>query len=105
MTNDQKLQDYETKLELIKRHLDINHEYLTPIGFENELEKFVEKIDNAKKVEEKNNDLFNEICDLEAEIDDLEDEIKYLKNKLKEINLDILEFFKIHPIAEHSIKL
>lgn len=73
MTNEQKLQDYETKLELIKRHLDINHEYLTPIGFENELEKFVEK----------NNDLFNEICDLEGEIDDLEDKIEYLEKKLK----------------------
>jgi len=28
-----------------------------------------------------------------------------LKNKLKEIDLDILEFFKILGIVEHSIKL
>ena len=83
MTNEQKLQDYETKLELIKRHLDINYEYLTLIGFENELEKFVEKIDNAKNLEEKNNDLFNEVIDLEDEIDDLEDKIEYLEKKLK----------------------
>ena len=83
MTNEQKLQNYEAKLELINRHLDINHEHLTLIGFINELEKLVEKIDNAKNVEEKNNDLFNEICDLEGKIDDLEDEIKYLEKKLK----------------------
>ena len=89
MTNEQKLQNYEAKLELINRHLDINHEHLTLIGFINELEKLVEKIDNAKNVEEKNNDLFNEICDLEGKIDDLEDEICDLKGKIDDLEDEI----------------
>lgn len=78
-TIEQKLQDYEAKLELVKRHLDINYEYLTDIGFENELVKFVEEIDDAESVEQKINDLSNEVNDLEDQIDDLKDQIKDLK--------------------------
>lgn len=94
MTNDQKLQDYEAKLELIKRHLDINHEYLTPIGFENELEKFVEKIDNAESVEQKINDLSNEVDDLEDQIDDLEDQIIDLEKENYQLEEKIEELTK-----------
>lgn len=79
MTNKQKLQDYEAKLELVKRHLDINYEYLTDIAFENELVKFVEKIDDAESTEQKIDDLSNEVNDLEDQIDDLKDQIKNLK--------------------------
>jgi len=78
-TIEQKLQDYEAKLELVKRHLDINYEYLTDIAFENELVKFVEKIDDAESTEQKIDDLSNEVNDLEDQIDDLKDQIKNLK--------------------------
>ena len=60
MTNKQKM------LELVKKHLDINYEYLTPFGFEVKLEKIVETI-----------------YDLSYKVYVLEDEIKDLKKNLK----------------------
>ena len=78
MTNEQKLQDYEAKLELVKKHLDINYEYLTPIGFEVELEKIVEKIDDLSyKV--------NVLEDQQDQVDELEDQVSDLKNEIKDL--------------------
>lgn len=83
MTNEQKLQDYEAKLELINRHLDINYKYLTLLGFEVELEKIVEKIDDlsyeVNVLKDQVNMLEDEASDLENQIDDLKDQIKNLK--------------------------
>ena len=84
-TIDQKLQDYEAKLELVKRHLDINYEYLTDIAFENELVKFVEKIDDAENTKQKIDNLGNEVNDLEDQIDDLEDQIDDLEDQIDDL--------------------
>ena len=87
MTNKQKLQDYEAKLELVKKHLDINYEYLTPLGFEVELEKIVEKIDDlsyeVNVLKDQVNMLEDEASDLENYVSDLKNEIKDLKEKLE----------------------
>ena len=89
MTNEQKLQDYEAKLELVKKHLDVNYEYLTPLGFEVELEKIVEKIDDlsyeVNVLKDQVNMLEDEASDLENYVSDLKNEIKDLK-KRKKIN-------------------
>ena len=81
MTNEEKLQDYEAKLELVKRHLDIDYKYLNLIGFEIELEKFIKIIDDAERIKQNISDLEDEISDLEDEIKDLKKELKELKNK------------------------
>ena len=83
MTNEQKLQDYEAKLELINRHLDINYEYLTPFGFEVELEKIVEKIDDLSYEVNVLKDQQDQVDELEDQVSDLKNEIKDLKKKLK----------------------
>lgn len=85
MTDEQKLQDYEAKLELVKRHLDIDYKYSTLISFENELEKFIEIIDNAERTEQEIYDLNNNKRELNDEISDLEDEVSDLKKELKEL--------------------
>lgn len=86
-TIEQKLQDYEVKLELVKKHLDINYEYLTPLGFEVELEKIVEKIDDlsyeVNVLKDQVNMLEDEASDLENHVSDLKYEIKDLKEKLE----------------------
>ena len=69
MTNEQKLQYYQKMLELVKKHLDINYEYLTPFGFEVELEKIVEKIDNVDVLKDQINDLKYEIKDLKEKLE------------------------------------
>ena len=87
MSNEQKLQDYEAKLELVKKHLDVNYEYLTPLGFEVELEKIVEKIDDlsyeVNVLKDQVNMLEDEASDLENYVSDLKNEIKDLKEKLE----------------------
>ena len=87
MTNEQKLQDYEAKLELVKKHLDVNYEYLTPLGFEVELEKIVKKIDDlsyeVNVLKDQVNMLEDEASDLENYVSDLKNEIKDLKEKLE----------------------
>jgi len=93
-TIDQKLQDYEAKLELVKRHLDINYEYLTDIAFENELVKFVEKIDDAENTKQKIDNLGNEVNDLEDQIDDLEDQIDDLEKENQQLKEKIDELTK-----------
>lgn len=87
MTNEQKLQDYEAKLELVKIHLDIDYKYSTLISFENELEKFIEIIDNAERIKQENDDLTYDKRELVDEVNDLEDKIKDLKKELKNKNL------------------
>ena len=93
-TIEQKLQDYEAKLELINRHLDINYEYFTNIGFENELVKFVEKIDDAESAKQKIDKLSNEVNDLEDQIDDLEDHIDDLEKENQQLKEKIDELTK-----------
>lgn len=87
MTNEQKLQDYQEMLELVKKHLDINYEYLTPIGFQVELEKIVEKIDDlsyqVNVLKDQVNMLEDEASNLENYVSDLKYEIKDLKEKLE----------------------
>lgn len=87
MTNKQKMQDYEAKLELINKHLDINYKYLTPLGFEVELEKIVKKIDDlsyeVNVLKDQVNMLEDEASDLENHVSDLKNEIKDLKEKLE----------------------
>ena len=85
MTNEEKLQDYEAKLELVKRHLEVDYKYLNLIGFEIELK---DMIDYAKRIWRDNDGLHSdkrklkdEVSDLECEIKDLKKEIKELKNK------------------------
>lgn len=86
-TIEQKLQDYEVKLELVKIHLDINYEYLTLIGFQVELEKIVEKIDDlsyqVNVLKDQVNMLEDEASNLENYVSDLKYEIKDLKEKLE----------------------
>lgn len=81
MTNEEKLQDYEAKLELVKRHLEVDYKYSTLIGFQIELEKFIKIIDNAERIEKDIRDLRDEVSDLEDEVSDLKKELKELKNK------------------------
>ena len=87
MTYEQKLQDYEAKLELVKKHLDINYEYLTPLGFKVELEKIVKKIDDlnykVNVLKDQVNMLEDEASDLENHVSDLKNEISDLKEKLE----------------------
>ena len=85
MTNEEKLEDYEAKLEIVKRHLRVDFRFITLISFENDLEdeldKFIKIIDNAERAEKDIRDLRYEVSDLEDEIKDLKKEIKELKNK------------------------
>lgn len=82
---EQKLQDYEAKLELVKRHLDIDYKYSTLISFENELEKFIEIIDNAERIKQEIDDLTSDKRELNDEISDLEDIVRDLKKELKQL--------------------
>lgn len=89
MTNEQKLQDYEAKLELVKRHLEVDYKFTTLISFENELEKFVNKVNDVEKFEKKAEDFENEVIMLKNEVSNLENNnwiatgIKKLKKKFK----------------------
>ena len=89
MTNEEKLQDYEAKLEIVKRHFDVDYKYLNLIGFEIELEKFVNKVNNVEKFEKKAEDFENEVIMLKNEVSNLENNnwiatgIKKLKKKFK----------------------
>ena len=75
---------YEQKmLELVKKHLDINYEYLTPFGFEVELEKIVEKIDDLSYEVNVLKDQQDQVDELEDQVSDLKNEIKDLKEKLE----------------------
>jgi cell division protein FtsB len=74
------LQKYQEKLELIKTHFDINYLYITIIQFEIEVERKSKFFDN---LENENNNLKDQIDDLKNEIDDLEAEIAKLKKQLK----------------------
>lgn len=85
MTNEEKLQDYKAKLELVKRHFDVDYKYSTLIGFQIELEKFVKIIDDAERIKQDISDLECEVVDLTNEVSDLEDEIKDLKKEIKEL--------------------
>ena len=60
MTNEEKLQDYEAKLEIVKRHLEVDYKYSSLISFENELEKFVNKVNDAETIEHNMDDLRDE---------------------------------------------
>ena len=62
-------QYFEEMLKLVKKYFNINYEYLSLTGFDTELEKIVEKIDNVDV--------------LKGEINDLKYEIKDLKEKLE----------------------
>ena len=89
MTNEEKLQDYEAKLELVKRHFDVDYKYSTLIGFQIELEKFVNKVKDVEKFEKKAEDFENEVIILKNEVSNLENNnwiltgIKKLKKKFK----------------------
>ena len=89
MTNEEKLQDYEAKLELVKRHFDVDYKYSTLIGFQIELEKFVNKVNDVEKFEKKAEDFENEVIILKNEVSNLENNnwiltgIKKLKKKFK----------------------
>lgn len=89
MTNEQKLQDYQEMLELVKKHLDINYEYLTPFGFEVELEKIVKKIDDlsyeVNVLKDEVNVLKDQVNMLEDEASDLENHVSDLKNEIKDL--------------------
>jgi len=81
------LQKYQEKLELIKTHFDIDYLYLTTFEYEREVEKKILKPKILKpKIEDLEDEiqyLENEIEDLESKIDDLEAEIDKLKKQLK----------------------
>ena len=81
MTDEQKLQDYEARLELVKIHLGIDYKYSTLISFENELEKFIKITSDKIELNDEINDLEDEVSDLEDEVSDLKKELKELKNK------------------------
>lgn len=89
MTNEQKLQDYEAKFELVKKHLDVNYEYLTALGFEVELEKIVKKIDDlsykVNVLKDEVNVLKDQVNMLEDEASDLENHVSDLKNEIKDL--------------------
>ena len=78
MTNEEKLQDYEAKLEMVKRHLEVEYKFITLISFENELEDI---IDYAKRIEQDNDDLHRNKRKLKDEVSDLKKELEELKNK------------------------
>ena len=62
-------QDYQEMLELVKKHLDINYEYLSLTRFDTELEKIVEKIDNVDVLKDQINNLKYEIKDLKEKLE------------------------------------
>jgi uncharacterized protein YlxW (UPF0749 family) len=77
------LQKYQEKLELIKIHFDIDYLYSTVFEYEREVEKILD-LHNLDKLDNKKiRNLKSEIEDLENEIDDLETEIAKLKKQLK----------------------
>ena len=94
MTNEQKLQHYQEMLELVKKYLDINYEYLTLFGFEVELEKIVEKIDDLSYQ-------VNVLKDQQDQIDELEDQVSDLKN---EISLQFPDFLHVNGFNWNLIK-
>lgn len=94
MTDEQKLQDYEAKLELVKRHLDIDYKYSTLISFENELEKFIEIIDNAERIKQEIDDLTSDKRELNDEISDLEDEVTELENEVSDLKNEVSDLKK-----------
>ena len=94
MTNEQKLQDYQEMLELVKKHLDVNYEYLTPIRFEVELEKIAEKIDNAERIKQENDDLTSDKRELYDEISNLEDEVSELENEVSDLKDEVSDLKK-----------
>ena len=89
MTNEEKLQDYEAKLEIVKRHFDVEYKYSSLIGFEIELEKFVNKVNDVERFEKKAEDFESEVIILKNEVCNLENNnwiltgIKKLKKKFK----------------------
>jgi TolA-binding protein len=72
------LQKYQEKLELIKTHFDIDYLNLTVFEYEREIEKKVVNLDRNEI-----SNLESEIEDLENKIEDLEAEIAKLKKQLK----------------------
>jgi SMC interacting uncharacterized protein involved in chromosome segregation len=72
------LQKYQEKLELIKTHFDIDYLNLTVFEYEREVEKKAVDFDNDEI-----SNLKSGIEDLENEIEDLEAEIDKLKKQLK----------------------
>ena len=72
------LQKYQEKLELIKTHFDIDYLYSTTFEYEREVKKKAVDLDNNEI-----SNLESRIEDLEDEIDDLEAEIDKLKKQLK----------------------
>jgi peptidoglycan hydrolase CwlO-like protein len=72
------LQKYQEKLELIKTHFDIDYLYSTVFEYEREVKKKVVDFDNDEisNLESRIEDLESEIHDLEAEIDKLKKQLK-----------------------------
>jgi uncharacterized small protein (DUF1192 family) len=72
------LQKYQEKLELIKTHFDIDYLYSTVFEYEREVKKKAVDFDNDEisNLESKIRYLENEIGDLEAEIAKLKKQLK-----------------------------
>ena len=94
MTNEQKLQDYEAKLELVKRHLGIDYKFTTLIGFENELEEFITKVNDAERIKQEIDDLTSDKRELNDEISDLEDEVTELENEVSDLKDEVSDLKK-----------
>ena len=81
-----KLRNYEDKLELVKRHLDIDYLFLNTFEFTDRLLHFKKLIDDLDK---ENTKLIGENDYLECEVDDYESKVEGLKNEIKELKQQI----------------
>ena len=83
------LQNYQEKLELIKTHFDIDYLYSTVFEYEREVKKILDP-DNLDKLDNKKiRNLKSEIEDLESGIEDLENEIEDLESKIEDLEAEI----------------
>ena len=81
-----KLRNYEDKLELVKRHLDIDYIFLNTFEFGDRLLHFEKKINDLDK---ENTELIGKNDYLRCEVDDYESKVKGLKNEIKELKQEI----------------
>jgi chaperonin cofactor prefoldin len=80
-----KLRNYEDKLELVKRHLDIDYLFLNTFEFGDRLLHFEKKINDLDKLIKKNDYLECEVDNYESEVEDLKNEIKELKQQINNL--------------------
>ena len=81
-----KLRNYEDKLELVKKHLDIDYLFLNTFEFRDRLLHFEKLINDLDK---ENTKLIGENDYLECEVDNYESEVEDLKNGIKELKQQI----------------